>query len=645
MKVALVQCPAWVTTSPPYALALLGGALKKEGHDVRCFDLNIELYNAILNEKNTRIGIDAGSWSNYRIENDFANHEFIVELFHKCSIVDDFIEAITAYDPLTICFSVHSTSAEFSFELTRRVKKSFPGKVILWGGPYCFVSYNNIEHIRRNKPEIDVVCSGDGENNLPAILTHYEQKGFFIPVKGYFFRSLDSGAININNEAIVSDIDNIPFSELSFFKPENYSWKSFPIIVSRGCVNRCAFCNEWTCWQKYQYRSPARVVEEIKYQLQNNPQIGTIWLSCSNISGNITALSALCDLMIREIPDVSWDTQLAIRKELTFDLLSKMKQAGCHYLHYGLESGSNKVLKLMNKGYNLKLASRVLNDAARANINFNFNIVVGFPGETTYNFLETLFFIKRFSRYGINASVATCNISINSAIYNNYENYGVLAHTSENWKTKDLRNTMSIRKLRMHFTRQLYNLKILNFFNLSYLFFRTGKALPLVLPRVGKTHNLFSGISNIISLFIHALSYITFSFWIIFVLITLWVAETFSRVKGMMNARDSSQKNALADEDSQNLNTKIIDDLRIKISAHIGKDKTINPEEAGILLDKFNNIMQHFQSNGNFFQLLLMMKDLSVDEVMKELAGRSQEAMIDEISSQLEKMNTNKHPS
>jgi len=69
VKIALVQCPAWVTGNPPYALALLSAVLERAGHEVECLDLNIEMYRISAAQgagKADEMGPD--SWANRLIE-------------------------------------------------------------------------------------------------------------------------------------------------------------------------------------------------------------------------------------------------------------------------------------------------------------------------------------------------------------------------------------------------------------------------------------------------------------------------------------------------------------------------------------------------------------------------------------------------
>lgn len=80
-------------------------------------------------------------------------------------------------------------------------------------------------------------------------------------------------------------------------------------------------------------------------------------------------------------------------------LLLKLKSAGCHTLIYGIESGSNKILKKMKKTFNIRQAEKVLKWTYEVDIQSAINIIVGFPGEGELELEETVEFLKRNSKY------------------------------------------------------------------------------------------------------------------------------------------------------------------------------------------------------------------------------------------------------
>ena len=240
------------------------------------------------------------------------------------------------------------------------------------------------------------------------------------------------------------------------------------MAVSRGCVNRCTFCNEYMNWDKYQFRSAVKVAEELAFQSELHPGIRYFWLTGSTINGNMTKLEELCDAIIAKGLKIKWHSQLSFRKEMTVSILLKMKKAGCQYLHYGLESADDYVLNLMNKPFDRKLAHTVLKNTRKAGIRFNINLIAGFPGEETMNFIHNLTFIRTYLNSNIAPSVAACQISKNSSLFKNPAGFGIAEIHSVHWRTTDMRNTLAIRQQRVKIIETLFSNRLLNPHNSNF---------------------------------------------------------------------------------------------------------------------------------------------------------------------------------
>ena len=294
----------------------------------------------------------------------------------------------------------------------------------------------------------------------------------------------------------IEDFENLPFADFSHFNLALYTRKLLPMNSCRGCVNRCAFCNESPYWGKFRSRSAKRIYDEIIYQLSLYPAIDNVWFIDSLINGNMKVMSEMCDYFIASPRKFSWDASALIRKELSNEMLDKMKASGCNSLHYGLESGSNHVLKLMRKGYDRTLAKDVLKRTLDAGIQINVNLIVGFPGETVFDFIETVDMIRQLRQirnFTFKPPVNTCHLVKGSYVYYHHEEYQVNSNEHNNWFIHDGSNTPAIRKHRQNLLRMfirmggqknilaytrdyivlayIYSSAILNQFYLQYLRF------------------------------------------------------------------------------------------------------------------------------------------------------------------------------
>lgn len=456
MKIALVQCPAWTAESPPYTLALLAAQLIRNGHEVICFDLNIELYGFCKEfVKPDDCVINDGSWSMDFRGNVWYEKDNVLNFINKYEhYIDKLVDSIVNSPARIIGFSVQSTSKFSSLEIARRVKEKDKNKIIVFGGPLCFRNCYGID-ILKDFQLLDFVCFGEAEESFPHLLNIIEKNGYIEPCAGFGFRLKDGTIIDGGDARPIEDLDTIPFADYSSFCLERYVKKLLPISTSRGCINRCSFCSEGSHWGKYRKRSAQNMFEEIRHQLAEYPHIRTFWFNDSLINGDINMLNELCDLIISNKIKINWGGQAMVRKEMTIDFLRKMKLAGCNVISYGVENGNNRILKLMRKAYTPELAEKIMRNTFASGIGVIFNIIVGFPSETENEFKETKDFVKRCRKYAGHIELVTLLLLKGSYLYNNPDEFNITPKDYSDpdwqlkWQTNDGQNTYDIRKNRL----------------------------------------------------------------------------------------------------------------------------------------------------------------------------------------------------
>ena len=132
-----------------------------------------------------------------------------------------------------------------------------------------------------------------------------------------------------------------------------------------------------------------------------------------------------------------------------------MKLAGCNVISYGIESGNDKILKLMRKTYTPELAEKVIGDTFETGIDVIFNIIVGFPTETESEFAETKDFVRRCKKYASHVELVTLLLLKGSYLYNNFDEFNITSKEYSDldwqlkWQTNDGQNTYDIRKRRL----------------------------------------------------------------------------------------------------------------------------------------------------------------------------------------------------
>lgn len=414
----LVITPPFFIKMPNIGVAYLSSFLTYKGFRVSVSDLSLKLYNSTSEELKRFWCIDCiNSFFQSEIS-DTISKNFKNE-------INKFVEEFLATNIKVIGFSVNMISIYLANRIAKMIKAKDPQRLIIFGGPGTFSNHPR----DRIKPSFaDIYVIGEGEFTLFNILDAYYSNREICNAPGILLAK-DLGKHQPSLPPNIQNLDGLPFPTFSGFDLKEYSrgedYKPLPLLLSRGCIKRCTYCIDYLMWPKYRFRSPTHIMDEIRYHVMNNnaKAFEIIDLTCN---GNLRQLSELCDLIIDSGLEFNWVSYAIIRRDMDFKLLEKMKKAGCHTLIYGVENGSDRILKVMGKGYTVKEASEVIQNTHKAGICTNINIIVGFPGETEEDFNQTVEFIRQNKDY-INevTNISGCTLFPAADIGRNKEKYGV----------------------------------------------------------------------------------------------------------------------------------------------------------------------------------------------------------------------------
>lgn len=462
MNVAFIFLPPWDPQFPSYAMALFKASTKKSGYSFYGLDLSVELYRAVQEE-------DKKLWDPQ------IAHLWLTETDNFISkysgIINDYIDQMIRSKIGLYALSINVYSKNLSLYMAKKIKEKDSNACILFGGPQCFPAYDGLGVL--DNEHIDAICTGEGDLVWPRILDHFSKyENLHLDTPGLSYRDSDNVIIDNGVPEIVNDLNSIPFADYSDVDFKKYGNKfQFSIMTSRGCVNSCAFCSEKPNFGRYRFRSAQNIFMEIKNNLdaiQNSSLnklssnvIPYISFVDSLINGAPKELEKFCDLVIESGYRFMWGGMALIRKELTYDLLSKMKKAGCYNLAWGMESGCQEVLDLMNKSYfDVSLAKETIKNVKKLGLHQSISLIAGFPGETHEMFLKTARFVDEIKDY-VTVSVQPMMISNNSPVHDEIESYGI-ARGSDwlKWQTIDGTNTYEIRLQRVEILRSILDGKL-----------------------------------------------------------------------------------------------------------------------------------------------------------------------------------------
>lgn len=434
LKVALINCPAWDIEFPPYNIALLAAVLKREGFGATVFDLNRDLYRILSHESSSWLLPDPYAFwqSEDHVRRLLArNHEWI----------DQLIAGWSSYEVLG--FTLQSLNYVFTLELVRKIREKFPAKIMIAGGPECFRNFNS-EYMMRQSV-FDALCLGEGEEALPELLGKIRE-GQPWNTRGFLIKS-GSGSVDCGDRDPMPDLGKVPYADYGFLDAKT---EKIAISTSRGCVNNCTFCLEKAHSRRFRYRKADSIIHEIMTHQKDFPCLRYVYFNDSLMNGNTDEFERFCRGMIKAQMNVRWGGHIVVRKEMTREFLHTMKKAGAERLNFGVESGSDVVLKSMKKSFSSDLALRVLTDAKEAGLSFSVNLIVGYPGETEAEFEKTVHLAGKLRKLTDCVHVNPCLVLKNSDLYLHHDQWGIVLPEDfvTGWFLRDGTNTPPIREKR-----------------------------------------------------------------------------------------------------------------------------------------------------------------------------------------------------
>ena len=304
-----------------------------------------------------------------------------------------------------ICLSGYSKDIVPIRNLSSKLKEHFPKSIIVLGGVQSsLMPEATLEFVA---PGVNYCFTGDGENSLAKFVLNTECRNFshdiLKDIPGLVYRS--NGKIVKNPEELIADLDSIPFPRWDLMPPTSYPksphgafFRQFPyaaMYATRGCPFPCTFCAaSKVSGKSIRHRSLENIMEEIKL-LRNNYGVKEIHFEDDNFSVKKKLLVEFCETLLKEDLNITWCFPNGLRLEmLDLNDLRLMHRAGCYAVNVGVESGSDRILKRMKKGITTEKMRESIARVKRAGIDIGGFFIIGFPGETKEDIIQTIKYSK-----------------------------------------------------------------------------------------------------------------------------------------------------------------------------------------------------------------------------------------------------------
>lgn len=322
-------------TTPPIGLSSLAATISNAGYSIDCFDMQLR---------------------------GRTEEKLLQELREK--------------RPDVVCVTMTSMVANYGFDLVRAMRAVLPEAQFIAGGVHPTV-----------RPEatlrggFDMAVIGEGEHALLEILRRHGNKDKS-DIQGVATLYAD-GTLRVGkkNERI-HDLDNLPLPELKAFGfPDAYS--QFSLTTSRGCPHACLYCGSKTIFgRRVEFHSPSRVLKELSRAIYSYGQREGVFVD-DTLNVNQSRLNAVLDGLItlkRESGvDFSWSMNSRIDSGKRTDW-EKVARAGCRMVSMGIETGSERILRDIDKGIQFKDVVPVAKAISDAGMEARTTWIVGLPG-------------------------------------------------------------------------------------------------------------------------------------------------------------------------------------------------------------------------------------------------------------------------
>ena len=293
-----------------------------------------------------------------------------------------------------------------TISLVREVEKELNKKIIIvLGGPHVHL----FPEETINLEGVDYLIKGEGEAPFFNLLESLEGRNDLADVKGLVYKK--DGQI-INNPAgdLIDNLDELPFPDRELLPIEKYNsiLSSGKIVTtmftSRGCPFQCSFCDRPHLGKKFRARTANNVVDEMEECLKLGIEEILIYDDTFTVDKQRTI--DVCDEIIKRGLKFVWDIRARV-DTVNVEVLKKLKQAGCARIHFGVEAGTEKILKVLNKGINLNQIENAFKEAKKIGIERLGYFMIGSPEETKEDIYKTIEFAKKINPDYVSITILT----------------------------------------------------------------------------------------------------------------------------------------------------------------------------------------------------------------------------------------------
>jgi hypothetical protein len=266
-----------------------------------------------------------------------------------------------------------------SYPLTVRtaecVKRESPGSAILFGGPQASVT--DLSTLAAF-PFVDFILRGEADFTLPQFVDEWNGGRRFHSVPGLSWRSPFGPQRNPDAD-VIADLDTLPLPAYHLTRDLDGA-DAAPLELGRGCPFSCTFCSTNDFFRrKFRLKSPSQMLADMR-AIAAQYGIRSFTLVHDMFTVDRHRVAAFCDCMIASGENFTWSCS-ARTDCVDEELLALMARAGCSGVFFGVEAGSQRMQRIIDKDLDPDRAKSIVETAERLGIPTTVSLITGFPEE------------------------------------------------------------------------------------------------------------------------------------------------------------------------------------------------------------------------------------------------------------------------
>lgn len=293
-------------------------------------------------------------------------------------------ELIAGADGEIYGFGSICSSYPLTIRIAEAVKAVRPRSIILFGGPQAsVVDVHSLDAF----PFVDLVLRGEAELTLPVLLDELGGERRLECVPGLTWREGSQRRRNAN-APVIGDLDSLP-SPAYHLSGDLAGTTTAALELGRGCPFACTFCSTNDFFRrKFRLRSPERVLRDMR-DIASRYGIREFGLVHDMFTVDRRRVEAFCDAMLASVEGFKWSCS-ARTDCVDEELLERMHGSGCRAIFFGVETGSERMQKIIDKHLDPRRAEKIIDTAERLGIDTTVSLITGFPEETRDDLRQTL---------------------------------------------------------------------------------------------------------------------------------------------------------------------------------------------------------------------------------------------------------------